>query len=189
MYDNICDKLKALGMNAENTRTITRDIFGEKIGQAKLKGLVDSLSEEEFDLELEKKISEWNKFTNGPKFVKYFLDYKAANIKNCMTAELRTMVGLGFPPKPYTQNANESVNAAIKNDLKAEFRSGRRMRLKVEDFIQKMRGIINQQEDNMKKALVNRGPYRLKPEYAFLAIDELSYWRKNEAQRKAVFKK
>ena len=35
-----------------------------------------------------------------------------------MRGELRSISGLGFPPKPYTQNANESVNNMVKRNLK-----------------------------------------------------------------------
>ena len=35
-----------------------------------------------------------------------------------MRGELRSISGLGFPPKPYTQNANESVNNMVKGNLK-----------------------------------------------------------------------
>ena len=38
-------------------------------------------------------------------------------IKDCMRGELRSISGLGFPPKPYTQNVNESVNNMVKRNL------------------------------------------------------------------------
>ena len=37
-----------------------------------------------------------------------------------MSAELRSLSGLGFPPRPYNQNANECMNSVIKGDLKKD---------------------------------------------------------------------
>ena len=39
-------------------------------------------------------------------------------IKDCMRGELSSISGLRFPPKPYTQNANESANNMVKRNLK-----------------------------------------------------------------------
>ena len=38
-------------------------------------------------------------------FSEYFRLHKLQHIRNCIAAELLTIVGLGFPPKLYTQNA------------------------------------------------------------------------------------
>ena len=48
------------------------------------------------------------------KIVTYFSKHKVDHIRNCMSAELRPMVDLGFPPKSYTQNGNECINSIIK---------------------------------------------------------------------------
>ena len=32
-----------------------------------------------------------------------------------MSAEVRAMVGLGFPPKPYLQNTNKCINSVLKS--------------------------------------------------------------------------
>lgn len=37
-----------------------------------------------------------------------------------MTADLRTMCGLGYPPSMNNQNANECGNSVIKRDIKLE---------------------------------------------------------------------
>ena len=44
----------------------------------------------------------------------YFSLYKLQNIRNFMTAELCTIVGIGVLPKPYTQNAKKSLNSVLK---------------------------------------------------------------------------
>ena len=44
----------------------------------------------------------------------YFKDNKLYQIKSCMPAEVRAMVGLGSPPKPCLQNASECMDSALK---------------------------------------------------------------------------
>ena len=44
----------------------------------------------------------------------YFKSTKSQLTKNCMTAVIRSLVGLGYQPKPYTQNANRCVNGVRK---------------------------------------------------------------------------
>ena len=39
---------------------------------------------------------------------------KADQFPNCLTAEVRSLSGLGYPPDVYTQNVNECMNAVIK---------------------------------------------------------------------------
>ena len=41
---------------------------------------------------------------------KYIESGKLKIKKECMRSDLRSVFGLGFSPKPYTQNANESAN-------------------------------------------------------------------------------
>ena len=41
----------------------------------------------------------------GEQFYQYFKDNTLYQIKNCMSAEVRAMVGLGFPPKSYLQTS------------------------------------------------------------------------------------
>lgn len=52
-----------------------------------------------------------------------------------------------------------------------------------------MEAKVKQQENEIKLALIDKGEYSLKPEYANLKIDENVYWRKTATQRAAVFKK
>ena len=46
-------------------------------------------------------------------FYQYFKDNKLYQIKGCMSAEVRAIVGLGFPRKPYLQNANVCMNNVL----------------------------------------------------------------------------
>ncbi|XP_052086614.1 uncharacterized protein LOC127723937 [Mytilus californianus] len=98
-----------------------------------------------------------------------------------MSPELRSICGLGFPPKTYTQNPNECINKVIKEDLTSKCDAF--------DFAKKMEVKVKQQENEIKLALIGKGEYTLKPEYSHLKIEENLYWRKTSTQREAVFKK
>ena len=49
----------------------------------------------------------------GETFYQYFKDNKLYQIKGCMSAEVRAIVGLGFPQKPYLKNANVCMNNVL----------------------------------------------------------------------------
>ena len=50
------------------------------------------------------------------RFLTYFNKYKAEEIKKTMTAEVRSMAGLGFPPGVYDQNGNECMNSVLQKE-------------------------------------------------------------------------
>ncbi|KAK3085112.1 hypothetical protein FSP39_024577 [Pinctada imbricata] len=102
-----------------------------------------------------------------------------------MTSELQAMCGFGFPPKPYTQNANGCMNSVIKNSLKSDNQS------KVDpfEFAKKLEKIVQQQEREVKMAFVGLGEYKVKEEYRHLLIPEDQFWRKNASQREAALQR
>ena len=55
--------------------------------------------------------------TSGPRFFNYFLRYKSDSVCHSMRADLRESVGLGSPPKIFTTNASESINAMMKRKV------------------------------------------------------------------------
>lgn len=50
-----------------------------------------------------------------------------------MNADLRSLAGLGYPPKPYNRNANECMNSTIKGDLKKAIQG--KLKMKEKDFV------------------------------------------------------
>ena len=111
MKDNIRAKLTKTNLNTLQVNEVVEDIFGKKIGEVVEPGLVDSLNPEDYDKMAEELFVKWNEIyvDSMKEFILYFKSKKSQLIKNYMTAEIRSLVGLGYPPKPYTQNANECV--------------------------------------------------------------------------------
>ena len=67
-----------------------------------------------------------------------------------MTAELRAMVGLSFPPKAYSQNANEFINSVVETDR--ETRS-----LSLKSIVQLLRSVVKDQERQVKLLFIGCG--------------------------------
>ena len=153
---NIERKLHEIGISNEVKRLLFLDIFGAKKndspdsdtsedGEVPMRstGLVDAWDEDEFDELLERIMEKWNKLEEEctkkpPVFHKWFSQYKADEVKRCMLASLREAMGLGNPPKWYTTNRNEGMNAVIhgKNHYTA---------MDWADFCETVRGKVDEQ--------------------------------------------
>lgn len=114
MKDNICSKLAELGIPAVVAQEFRMDIFGKNIGTNRQPGLIDCFTPGEFDEKMQSLKESWERrHAQGKRFLDYFLKYKADPIKQTMTAEVRSMAGLGFPPGVYDQNGNECMNSVL----------------------------------------------------------------------------
>ena len=115
MKDNVKRKLSQLGITGMLAKEIVFDIFGKKVDGGIDGGLVNCTSDKEFEDAVTSVTDKWNTIhENGAKFVHCFLKEKADVIRETAKADVRSMCGLGYPPKVYTQNANECMNQLIK---------------------------------------------------------------------------
>lgn len=110
MKDNVEMKLNDLKISDQNKFRIVNLIFGSRIGKKiintavhasqffnlddkKIKGLVDSSSEESYDKNLSKFIEYVSNLgENEREFCNYFLTYKSRLIKETMRSDIRTTV-------------------------------------------------------------------------------------------------
>lgn len=115
MKENVQSKLTKLGITREIAKTFMTDVFGKEVGDEREPGLVDSWDEDELEAKLHSFKYIWeSRHQGGAAFFQYMLTKKLPVMKSCMTAEVRSIAGLGYPPKPYTQNANECLNNVLK---------------------------------------------------------------------------
>ena len=116
MKGNIKEKaLKLKRHTKSRVGTLIKYIFGKPIEGKVEKGLADSLTTEEFTATMTVLKQKWRNIgEKGKQFYHYFKDNKLYQIKSCMSAEERVIVGLQFPPKPNLQNANECMNSVLK---------------------------------------------------------------------------
>ena len=129
---------------------------------------------------------EWKKrHPQGERFLTYFTKYKAEEIKKTMTAEVRSMAGLGFPPGVYDQNGNECMNSVLQRE---KDNTGKK-RLSLPQCARLLRTTVNRQRTEEQLALIGIGDLKLDPLYVDLAINETTFYRKTTHQKEAVLKK
>ena len=118
MKDNVKRKLCQLcqlGITRPIGKEIVFDIFGKKVDGSLEGGLVDCTSDREFEDAVKSVDEKWKTIhANGAKFVDFFFKEKADVIRETAKADIRSVCGLGYPPKVYAQNANECMNRLIK---------------------------------------------------------------------------
>ena len=123
---------------------------------------------------------EWKKrHPQGERFLTYFNKYKAEEIKNTMTAEVRSMAGLGFPPGVYDQNGNECMNSVLQ---KEKDKTGKK-RLSLPQCVRLIRTTVNRQRTEEQLALIGIGDLELDPLYVDLAVDEKTFYQKTKQQK------
>ena len=95
-----------------------------------------------------------------------------------MLADVRTNAGLGNPPTPFYTNVPESANAMIKRAVKFEENE-------LSDFCKKIAKLITQQREDVRAALLNRGPYKLTPKFTNLQLTQEKWFSMLVRQRGA----
>ena len=140
MEDNIKSKLVELGIANANRHVIFDDIFGKIVSNVREEGLRDCMNADDVKV-----------YYNGSK-------HKVDHIKNCMSVVLRSMVALGFSPRPYTENGNECINSIIKR-----VQYTRKMNLK--EIVQLLRSLTRHQEEQLKLSLMGPSEWSLDKKY------------------------
>ena len=180
MEDNINSKLTELGIRGTEAKKFMGDIFGSP--SCLTAGLVSSKSKEEFLERLECLKDDWiARHKEGKKFLEYFIRNKADQIANCLTAEVRSLSGLGYPPNVYTQNANECMNAVVKR--------AHGKKIDIAECVENLRREVNHQQNMKKLAMISRGELSVSEQFSSFSVDEDEYFRMNKQQRENAFKK
>ena len=95
----------------------------------------------------------------SPSFHAWVMKYHSGDLKETMLRPLREAAGLGSPPSSYTTNANESMNAHIKQQV--NFKANQ-----LHLFCEKMRDLVLAQDKDIECAFtMDTGSYRLQEEY------------------------
>mgnify|MGYP002803950696 CR=1 FL=1 len=115
----------------------------------------------------------------------YFLKEKADVNRNTARADIRSVYDLGYPPKAYTQNANECMNCLIKAQETSSFSKKEAALL---PYIERIRREIVRQQEDQFLSVLGRGPYQLTDEFSFLEVDEQKFYSMNDAQKKSLKK-
>ena len=112
--DNITRKLRCMKASEDVAKQILADIFGSTNGETRYAGLIDSPDNSNFNSSLNMLEPKWNSFC--PSFFNWFVANESDLFCSSMIASVRSMAGLGHPPKYYTTNNNESMNCLLKHE-------------------------------------------------------------------------
>lgn len=93
-----------------------------------------------------------------------------------MTADLRTMCGLGYPPSMNNQNANECGNSVIKRDIKLE-------KLSVQDCLTHLQNILQRQYNQAKLVVLGRGEYSVSEPNREYQVNEEKFYQTTKQQK------
>ena len=91
-----------------------------------------------------------------------------------MRVEVRSIAGLGFPPKPYLQNANECINSLIKRQTQKH--------TTIAALIREIENHVKNQEKQIELSLLGQGEWEIAPEYQEFTIQEDSFYQMTPKQ-------
>lgn len=97
-------------------------------------------------------------------------------MKESMLKRVRIGAGLGNPPEEYTNNDPEAANFMIKHALKFDPK-------RPHEFIAEMRNIVVTQFRNEGRAVFGKGPYKIRPEFQHLAVNDAQWGKLSTAER------
>ncbi len=89
-------------------------IFGYQLGETFFKGLVDADDAQDFKAKLEELKPKWH--ATCPAFHQWYATNEA-ELCSSMICSVRSSAGLGFPPRAYATNNNESINRVLKEKV------------------------------------------------------------------------
>lgn len=156
---NVKDKLHQCNLSSQLSSDIIGDIFGKKMGNVYMEGLVDAKNADEFQAKLDTLTAKWSGFDdteceNVDTFLKWFLTHKVSVIRDIMLSDVRQECGLGCPLEPFSTNVCEAANSMLKR--KVDYK-----RNELTDFIVKLKEFVEEQENEIKRAVIGRGKYEL----------------------------
>ena len=104
--------------------------------------------------------------------------HKDVLMKTSMLKSTWRSAGLGDPPTHFTTNASESINAVLKN--KVDYKKS-----ELPVFMDKLQSVIDEQERELERAVIDRGKYKLCEQFKKLEVKEEDWFMKMTlAQRK-----
>ena len=99
-----------------------------------------------------------------------------------MTSDIRASCGLGYPPRAYTQNANESINRVFKPDKASKCKT-------FNGVIKRLKGIVTDQENEVVLSLSGQGEWKFDDMLQTSRYDiREKFFQKNPNQRRQFIK-
>ena len=112
-------------------------------------------------------------------FYSYFLNYVAEDMKSMMIASARKKTG--SDDSFFYNNDPESMNNCIKTRMEKK-------KLSWPDCVQQLKEMSEEQERNISRALINDGPYRIRPECRRLIVPAEKWLGMSKEQKERKLK-
>ena len=157
---NTQENLRDLAIPKHVPQAFLDDIFGKREGNAKVEGLVDVTSVDDFDHKLDALEKPWNTLNSpyashvGAQFYSYFKHTAADVVCHHMCKDLREAAGLGSPPAIFTTNSSKAISSVIKKQVSYK-------KTQWPAFVQEMKDLVDSQQNEVIRAVSGRGRYRL----------------------------
>lgn len=179
---NIKQKLADMNISEPTRSDLLVQVCGSQQGDTRYEGLLDALNSSDYDMKLKLLREKWKTSEAASHFIDWLDKYKSGDMKRSMIGDVRSSAGLGLPPNQFTTNASESLNALIKAGV-----SYKRSELSV--FVDKLRGLVKEQDSELERAVIGRGKYRLSAPYTHCELSEREWFSMNASQRLSHLKK
>ena len=178
---NIKNKINECNLPSRLANTILNDVFGQRLGSVYQEGLVDSVNSDDYDNKLQAVIGSWRNAelqstSDIEKFIDWFMANKPQAIRQTMLRSIREDCGLGNPPSTFSTNASESINALLKHKVDYQ-------KQQLPMFIEKVQELVAEQKQEVERAVVNRGKWRLRSQYRYLGVQEQVWFTMTAQQR------
>ena len=153
------------------------------MGSTQLTDLVDSPSRCTFEEKLSVLLSKWKLHDldddKGPvnAFCPWFRTNKEIVIRDTMLLPVREEAGMGSPPEPFYTNSSECINNVLK--VKVDYK---RTELKL--FVDNLRQLVEEQQREVEKAVVECGKYFLQRQYTEVGVSQSKWSSMSKDQRK-----
>ena len=174
---NLERKLQELKIPKSIKDEIVKDVMGSP--RHLQHGLVDSESVEQLESTLLNLQTHWNElerpYNSPPFFHTWFMRHCCDVIAKFMLPEICTKARLGYPPVPYYTNKVESKNKVLKDELEHK-------KSELTDFVDKMRALLEEQQHEIERSLIDMGQYRPREEYRHLKVESSSWFKMNLEQ-------
>ena len=183
--DNIEMQLKSLGIQDEEKKHIMNDIFGDHVNCRK--GLIDSESVDNYHKKLEILGEKWCRVEKGSEFFNYFQTYISDDMKVGMLSPVRKKIGL--KENFYYNNAEECSHFKYKCKLR-EHKAvtstgyGRDIHVSWGTAIKVYKCMVDEVRENIRLAVIGKGPYRLSPEAEHLQMSHQGWSKLSPEERR-----
>ena len=176
-------ELKKLEKKKKKQSYIVRRILGGEFQGKRLKGLVD-VEDEEFD-------QEWENIQKElpPAFSEWIMSKKGRirshveTIRKCMLKSVRIHAGLGNPPNKFDNQRSEAINNVVKEEGMRKATD----QVHIHELIEER--VVEDQRDELIKAIGCMGEYRLAEEFKEKAVSPSQWSQMTTEQRKENTKK